>query len=278
MRPSPIEPILAQCRGSASWSTDVGRPQAPGWIAGSDLRNAHDGPLNTLLTRIGERAQTTDRRTIAASFAVRYGWASAMGIAPCVLNDCVPDISLENISLKFRDSTFLERTAVHEPRGTLVEGAPGADHPQVTRVATRDLLLRELRAALVVQSSPVVDALHAWSGFSRRGTWGLLTSSWAAHVTGLFAGNDQRAVLPALRQLFAGDDLAAVMQPRLHAVTYGRVTHLYQRRASCCRWYLLPKGELCTSCPLVSHEERVVRNLAWMRTQADGAAARQGHT
>ena len=41
----------------------------------------------------------------------------------------------------------------------------------------------------------------------------------------------------------------------------------YQRRASCCRYYLLPQGSLCASCPLVSDEERLAKNLDWMREQ-----------
>jgi len=57
------------------------------------------------------------------------------------------------------------------------------------------------------------------------------------------------------------------MQPRMHPVTCGEVTHLYQRRASCCRYYLLPQGDLCASCPLVSHDERVARNLQWMQSR-----------
>jgi len=53
-----------------------------------------------------------DRRTIAASFALRYGWASAMAIAPYLRFYCVLDVSLENVSFKFRESTFLERAAI----------------------------------------------------------------------------------------------------------------------------------------------------------------------
>jgi hypothetical protein len=70
-------------------------------------------------------------------------------------------------------------------------------------------------------------------------------------------------------RVFSGDDLVAIMQPRVHEVTYMDVTHIYQRRASCCRIYLLPQKELCASCPLVSQEERLERNRAWMKTQIE---------
>jgi hypothetical protein len=140
----------------------------------------------------------------------------------------------------------------------------------MTTVPDEAQLLQALRRTLVAQSEPVVEALFAWAGFARRGTWGMLTSAWATQFTTL--GDDpadHRGLAPVLVALFDGSDLAAVTRPRLHAVTCGATTHLFQRRASCCRYYLLPQGELCASCPLVSDEERLRRNVHWMQTQAD---------
>lgn len=276
---SPIVEIYDALRTlNAGWSVDVGQPSGPGWIAGADLREASTGSFNDLLRRIGERSKTADRRTIAALFALRYGWASAMAIAPYLRYACVPDVSLENVSLKFRESTFFERTAIHEPRGFMAAASSGAAHAAITLVEDDRALLRSLRSQLAAQAAPVVDALYDWSGFAPKGTWGMLTSSWAAQFTGLYEGDDQRAMLPTLERFFAGDDEVARMQPRLHAVTCQHVTHLYQRRASCCRWYLLPQGELCASCPLVSQEERLVRNRAWMQSQLERQGEKRGHT
>ena len=263
---------------NSSWVVDIGRPEAVGWIAGEGFRTAARRPFGALLGRIGERVRTSDRRTVAALFALRFGWASAMAIGPFLGERCVPDVGLDNISLKFQDSTFFERAAIHVPRGTMIASDPRARHPSITAVADGELLLRSLRTCLVEQASPVVRALHEWSGFAPAGTWGMLTSSWAAHFVTLGGDpKDQRTILPTLDAFFAGDDPASRFRPRLHAVTCEGTTHVYQRRASCCRWYLLPKGELCASCPLVSHEERVARNLAWMKRQRE-ALPSIGHT
>jgi ferric iron reductase protein FhuF len=275
---SPVEQIYDALRAlNASWSVDVGRPEGPGWVAGDDLRDASAGPFNALLLRIGERSKTTDRRTIAALFALRYGWASAMAIAPYLRHGCVPDIALENVSFKFKESTFFERTAIHQARGFMAATA-GVVHPTITPVDDDEALLRSLRSALAGQAAPVVDALYRWAGFAPRGTWGMLTSSWASHFTGLVEGADQRTVLPTIERFFAGEDVVALMQPRLHAVTCQDVTHLFQRRASCCRWYLLPQGELCASCPLVFQDERLLRNRAWMQTQLERQGEKRGHS
>jgi len=277
---SPVEDAFASLRSlNASWNVEVGRPEGPGWIAGEDLRDAGRGPFNDLLIRIGERLETGDRRTIAASFALRFGWSSAMAIAPFLRCACVPDVSLGNVSFKFKESTFFQRTAIHEARGVMVAGDPAAQDSTIATVASDRDLLRALRAALTEQAAPVVESLHEWSGFARRGTWGMLTSSWAAHITSLHGDSrDQRPALPVLREFFAGDDVVAIMQPRVHEVTHLGVTHLYQRRASCCRIYLLPRQELCASCPLVSQDERLERNRAWMKTQLERAnEPRAGH-
>src|SRR5262249_43405725 len=147
-----------------------------------------------------------------------------------------------------------ERAAIHE-----LHGMTSTD---------RHALLRELRRVLTEQATPVVEALHQWSGFSRRGSWGQVTSSWASHFTALAANpRDQRGMRPAVQDFVAGDYIVALMQPRMHPVSCEGVTHLYQRRASCCRYYLLPQGSLCASCPLVSHDERLARNIEWMKKQ-----------
>ena len=279
-RRSPVVDIYSALRAfNAGWHVEVGRPSGRGWIAGDELRVASTGPFNALLRCIGASAGTADRRTIAASFALRYGWSSAMAIAPFLKFGCVPDVSLENISLKFHETGFFERTAIHEPRGVMLAADPRADHPAITVVPDPYQLLRALRSALATQAVSVVEALYEWSGFARRGSWGMITSSWAAHVTNLIGdGRDQRPALPILNAFFAGDDLVAKMQPQLHQLTYLGVTHLYQRRASCCRIYLLPQMELCASCPLVSQEERIARNLDWMKTQLEIQALPRRHT
>jgi hypothetical protein len=276
---SPVEQVFVDLKAlNASWSVDIGVPAGPGWIAGAELRDAAHGPFNALLNRIGERLKTANRQTIAASFALRYGWASAMAIAPYLRHRCVPDVALENVSFKFKESTFFERTAIHDPRGTVVVGDARQPHPSLATVCDAGELLRTLRNALAAQAEPVVEALYDWSGFSRRGTWGQLTSSWAAQFTGLCeTPNDQGGMQPLIERFFEGADVIALMQPRMHAVTYGTATHLYQRRASCCRYYLLPQGSLCASCPLVAHDERVGRNREWMKTQLERSRQSSGH-
>jgi len=263
------------------WRIEIGVPDdSPLWIRGVDFTRAHEGPFHSLLSRIAQRLKTSDLRTVAASFALRFGWTSFSAIAPFLLHRCVPNVSLDNISVKFREDTFFERIAIHEVQGTILREGLQEDVAGTKYVADETALLRALRSTLYAQAEPVVQAMYEWSGFSKKGAWGQITSSWASQFINAcdrFGG--QKQALPIVEEFFAGDDIITASQPRLHPVTLANVTHLYQRRASCCRYYLLPQGSLCASCPLVSQEERLKLNLEWMRKQLEpkiGSSSKHG--
>jgi hypothetical protein len=268
--PAETSPIVAMYRElqamHPNWYVEIGQPTGMGWIAGMDLTTAMQGPFHSLLSAIGGGLHTSDRRTIAASFALRYGWSSGIAIAPYLFYHCVPRISLDNVSFKFRDNTSFERAAVHRPEGAILRQDGVTEHPSMQVLPSPKALVSWLRDSLVQQAEPIVAALYDWSHFSIRGTWGMITSSWGSQFINLFGElNGQEQGLPHVREFFQGSDVAAQMQPDFYPVTYQRVTHIYHRRASCCRFYKIPQGDLCASCPIVSQEERVRRNQTYMK-------------
>jgi ferric iron reductase protein FhuF len=262
-----LRAVFAALEGvDPKWRVEIGLPEAvDGWIRGDDFRDAARGPFHALLARMAARAKTADRMTLAASFALRFGWAGAIAIAPYLMHRCVPHVSLDNISIKFRETTLFERTALHVPHGW-------RDSSDATSGGAP--LLQLLRDELQSQAEPVVRALYDWSGFSVKGSWGMITSSWASQFISVCERlGGQALAAPIMEAFFAGTDDVARMQPRTHPVSMQGITHLYQRRASCCRYYLLPQGDLCASCPLVSHEERLSRNTEFMARQLARAPA-----
>ncbi len=266
---SPIETALLELQlVDPKWRVDIGKPEnSDGWIEGTAFACATDGPFHSLLERTASRLRTADRRTVAALFALRFGWAASVAIAPFLTHRCVPQVRLSNISLKFRADTLFERAALHRPDGVMQAGPSSPPHPLV-EYESEPGLLAFLRRELHRQAEPVVDALYDWSGFSRKGSWGMIGSSWAAQFISVSGRlNEQTDVLPVAERFFDGDDEIARMKPQLNPVSLRGVTHVYQRRASCCRYYLLPQGDLCASCPLVSDEERTRRNREWMEQQ-----------
>ena len=266
--PSPLIAIYDALRAfRPKWHVEIGNPSGTGWIAGTDFLITTAGSFHELLSRIGERARTTDRKTIAAAFALRYGWSAGVAIAPSLTHHCVPNIALDNISLKFTESTLFERVALHRPEGAMLQQEGVTQHPSVQLLSSHTDVLARLRESLVQQASPIVEALYRWSSFSLKGTWGMITSSWGAqfiHIVGEIA--TQESGLPVVRQFFVGTDIVAQTQPYFYPVTHQHVTHVYHRRATCCRYYLLPQGGYCASCPLIPQEESVRRNIEWMKT------------
>jgi hypothetical protein len=92
------------------WSVEIGRPNGKQWVSGEDLKDARTDPFHDVLQRLGGTLGTQDRRTIAGSFAMRFGWSAGTAIAASVIHGWVPDIRLENISLRFGGrNTMFER-------------------------------------------------------------------------------------------------------------------------------------------------------------------------
>ena len=263
---SPIAVVYQELRAiQANWHVEIGHPSGTGWIDGTDFYTSREGPFHELLTRIGAGLQTSDRMTVAASFALRYGWSSGIAIAPFILCQCVPNIALDNVSFKFHDNTTFERMALHRPEGVILEREGLSGHAGVQVLPDHNALVARLRTSLVEQAQPIVEALYDWSHFSVRGIWGMITSSWSSQCMNVCQVlSEQQHGLPYARQLFEGSDIVAQMQPRFYPVTHRGVTHVYHRRASCCRYYKLPSGDLCASCPLVGDEERLKRNRDYM--------------
>lgn len=268
---SPIVSIFHELQAMRpNWAVKMGCPSGRGWIAGTDLKTATEGPFHTLLSHTGERLHTTDRRTIAASFVLRYGWSSGIAMAPYILHHCVPRISLDNVSFKFHENTLFECAALHAPEGFMLRQDEVAPHPCVQVLTSPQALLGCLRESLVQQARPIVEALDEWSHFSRKGMWGLITSSWGSQFLNIYGEvGEQTRGLRFVRHLFEGNDVVSQMQPAFYPVTYKHVTHVYHRRASCCRYYRLPQGDYCASCPIIPQEARLERNRTWMKHLLD---------
>lgn len=267
---SPFDTSIRSLKAiNPKWQIDIGVPEPQlEWIHGVQFLDAERGPFRALLDRIGERFKTDDRKTIAASFALRFGWTASSAIGPYIVHRCVPEIGLENVSFRFRENTIFDRTAIYSLRGAVSLDDPNRSHPSVKSVCDPEHLLQKFRSELVMQASPMVQTLFEWSRFSRSAIWGLIASSWAALFIYVYERlGTQTDALPLLETFFAGDDEVTRMQPKIHPLSLEDVTYLFQRRASCCRYYLLPQGSLCASCPLVSQEERIARNLEWMEKQ-----------
>jgi hypothetical protein len=141
LAPSPIIAMYQALRARRpKWPVEMGQPHGPGWNPGTAWLTAWEDPFQALLAQIGKRLQTADRRTIAASFALRYGWSSGVAFVPYLLYACVPTIALDNVSFKFNDHGAFERAALHQPAGVMLPHDGVAPHPSVRWLSTPQTL------------------------------------------------------------------------------------------------------------------------------------------
>ncbi|HTT74912.1 MAG TPA: (2Fe-2S)-binding protein [Candidatus Binataceae bacterium] len=283
--PSPIVSAYERLRAiHPNWYVEWGRRDYNGWIPGEAFTDAFGGPFHELLERIGARMQTADRRIIAGSFVLRFGWSAGVAVAPFLLQRCVPDVRLENVSLKFNRNTLFEKVSLHAARGAINEQPHVDEHSSASNNTydggSLDLTSRErsiespdpnnpllaaLRATLVEQAQPVVNALYAWSHFSKRAMWGQIASSWGAQFSTILGQLDRHLeALDHARLFFDSPGFLVGARPKFYVVEHLQVTRIYQRRATCCLYFKLPKGHYCAGCPLISQDERVRRNKEWI--------------
>lgn len=258
---SPIVAVFERLRAmNPSWDVLVGDPAGPAWIRGTDLAAPDRGKLGDLLERIGGGLETSNRKVIAAAFALRFGWSSAAAIGPYLVARCVPDVRLENVSLRFGESGLFERVALHRPCGVMLREDVDAFDSRVMVVNDLEALRQQLRDILLANAAPVVDGLHAWSRFPRPALWGQVLSSWGTPMTQILTrigATSAEATVKTATAFFDDPRPAFAMRPRFYTVLSNGERHAYHRRASCCLYYKVPRGTLCASCPLLRFDESV---------------------
>lgn len=256
-------------------ATDCATPAE--WIDSAALISPEtlNEPLEALLARFAAVGYGSNRRAVAASLLLRFGWAAGFAIAAYLVTDRVP--VLTDYALKFSPRGLLHQVWIRDavvmglPRDPLAEAtdwmdaAPAAISPDYDERAR----LREcLMASLLDFSEPLVATYHRWSGFSRHALWSMVVSSWGAQFTSIARqlGDADRGISEA-RALFALTPEIARAAPQLYEVRVDDAARTCQRRAACCLWFKSPGRPFCASCPILSQEERLQRNRNYVRME-----------
>lgn len=123
-------------RLNPDWEAEIGSRHTGGWIDGSVLQCPDSLHFSDLLDRIARRLRRENRRTVAIAFAVRLGWSADAAIAPYLLQQCVPDIRLSNISLKFSEDALLQKLSLREPRCVRMRSYGSFGRPSIDFLST----------------------------------------------------------------------------------------------------------------------------------------------
>jgi hypothetical protein len=197
----------------------------------------------------------------------RFGWAAGFAISAYLA--CGRVAVLRNYAIQFTPTMLLRGLWVGSAAFIGRLGDPLAGQADWVRTVAPSALRECPLESLIAFTEPVVMAQQAWSGFSRRALWAMVTSSWAEQFASVARqmGDESSGVREA-RAIFGALPELRQAAPELYEVASGGYVRTCQRRAACCLYFKSEKRYFCASCPIIPESERLERNRAWVARQA----------
>jgi hypothetical protein len=264
-------PVLAEtlyrCRQFQLYLEVLSSPSPPsGWIDALALSGCCSAELESLQRSFKLHGLAPNKKAGSASLLLRFGWAGGFAITAYLACGRVP--VLRNYAIQFT-STMLFRGLWVGSAGFIGKlGDPLAGQPDWIRTVAPNALRERLLESLIAFTEPVIVAQHAWSGFSRRALWAMVTSSWAEQFASVARqmGDVSRGVHEA-RAIFGALSELQQAAPELYEVASGGCVRTCQRRAACCLYFKSDKRYFCASCQIIPESERLERNRVWVARQ-----------
>jgi hypothetical protein len=268
-------PVLAEtlhrCRQFQLYLEVLSSPSAPsGCVGASALLSPVSPELESLQHSFRLHGLAPNKKAGSASLLLRFGWAAGFAITAYLACGRVP--LLRNYAIQFGPTMLLRALWVGSASFIGRSGDPLAGQSDWVRTVTPRTLRECLVESLIAFTEPVVVAQHAWSGFSRRALWAMVTSSWAEQFASVARqmGDESSGVREA-RLIFGALPELQRAAPELYEVASHGRTRTCQRRAACCLYFKSDKRYFCASCPIVPEAERLERNRDWVaRSEPSG--------
>lgn len=238
------------------------------WFSHADLRRPHEGLYAELLQGLMARSGIASRRFAAASFLLRYGWSAGAMLAPLLMDKPIPWYAAEEADLCFADNTLFQAICLNSDGFIVGDNEGFSAHPQcVLSYSDPNAAIRLVAGQLADHAKPAVEALHQWSGFSRKALWAMVSSSWVGQIINI----SKRLNLPEERlrrslMLFYDQwrPLADSL-PHWYFIREQGKNHCFHVRASCCLYFKGKSHHFCASCPVIEEKERTERNRRWVQ-------------
>ena len=217
------------------------------------------------LARLIEQAQARwgwSQRDSALTTIGGYAWrVGGPAIACYVLSRRVPDISPENVALRFDTDGGISEAALIHQRFAVLPQDPAADHPDAVVLGDEAALLEWMRGRLIAGVAPRLEAAREHVRIGRRAAWAQVSdyAGYAFLMVGWDAGDQARYAADA-KAFLTGLPLKG--RTGLFVVEIGDRRGAYLTRGVCCRAYKDPAHDNCDYCPMLTQEERERRALA----------------
>jgi len=153
------------------------------WLSYAELCQPPEGFYAELLQALMTRSGIASRRFAAASFLLRYGWSAGTVIAPLLMNKPIPWYAAEEADLCFADNTLFQAICLNSDGFIIGEDQDFSAHSHcVLNFSDKNAATHLVADQLLNHAKPVVEALHQWSGFSRKALWAMVSSSWVGQI------------------------------------------------------------------------------------------------
>lgn len=266
----PLSATLRRCsERDSSLNAELGACE-PGWFPASTLVAQGSPELAEGLTRVVAQHPGAERRVAGSFFAGEYAWwVPAAAVAAYLAERRVPDLSLDNVALRYRTYTWTEDGESGEAERIdvrLISGRfaalpddPAAAHPDALILPDLDALRTWLRERVEARLAPVIDAVADQTRLGRRAQWNLAADALAALFlsVGTGLGDAARGQAEGLACVKAAGSPLRNRDTGYLTVTLGEHCETVRARGGCCLYYRVHPGENCTTCVLRPRDERV---------------------
>ncbi|XSG77207.1 (2Fe-2S)-binding protein [Herpetosiphon llansteffanensis] len=242
------------------------------WRRISDLLDSTEQPVwfDDLLTQIMARYSLRERRTAATFFFGSYAWyVMASAIASYLSDHRVPSIVVEDLAIRFDvhgDEPHIQ-VGLLTPGFAALPDDPAASEPMVTVCANLEELREQLRSQIENHMQVMISFLSNQVRLGQRGQWNMVADTcaeiglWIGHQM----GDPERACAEALSLIKVPGSPMRPSPTRYLTLSEGDRCETFRMRGSCCMYYKTPTTNNCSTCPLLSENERIARLRTWMQ-------------
>jgi hypothetical protein len=261
---------------------DIGSVE-DGWIPVEELLHASSPTISTLLARQTMYHPNLERLSQGSLLINKYSWdVFGSAISMYLAESRVPDLSPQNMAVRFVTYTWYEggesgqadRVEVRflSPRFAALPNDPDAGHPDAMVMPNSDALREWLRTSLEAHMQHIIEAVHAQTRLSRGAQWNLVADSCAALFlyVGKALSDEERGKTQGWAFIKADCSRMRTAKTEYITLTYtdnNNVDHCetFRARGGCCRYYTVSDdAEKCSTCVLLTPEERNARLLAYL--------------
>jgi hypothetical protein len=260
---SPVAETLALLAAQSPYMKVKSQKDSGMWLTAREFLNA-PAFLSACLDKVVGAHDSTDRKIAGSFFLLRYTWMVGIGIVGCYLaSNRVPMLTLDTLAFQFEEGGgggYPTAVAFLDPTCTVLASDPRARESGCTVVALQEALQDALRTSLESYCAALITALRPHCTLNARTLWGLATDRHAqifllaCELLGTPARGEQEilALVNGKKTFFS--PLTSAIE-----VDLGDHKHWIVNASSCCLSYKLPDEHYCSTCPLLSLEERLAR-------------------